>query len=132
MNVAHLALARRTRARKAVADWMPRFMLCKQPIRRRAFPVVPISRIGTGVCRRPVVRVRHVTGATSARAIVSGLIVCPRHGKHWIEQSRFLQAQEYRVGSPQCPKAALTQLVLWFSRLIVSIRIPNIPFFRAS
>src|SRR6185369_1797375 len=59
-----------------------------------------------------VVGVNNVTRGASARPIVSRLIVRAKQGKHRIEQTCLLQAQEHRIGSKQSSKPARAEKVL--------------------
>ena len=48
---------------------------------------------------RAVVGIDDMAGATTARAIIAGMIVGPQEIQSWIQKPGFLQADHHRIGS---------------------------------
>ncbi len=58
------------------------------------------------VSRGAIIRVHDMAGRTSARAIISRVIIAAEKIQQRIVQARFLQTEEYGVGPIECPKSA--------------------------
>ena len=113
------------RVKACLIGW-PRFVLCNRRIRRSAESAVTVLRIAGRVHRIAIVCINHMARRTAARPVISRMIVCSRQGKHRIKQPRLLQSQKNRIGPQFRAKSAVTQLVVWLSRLFFSRRISDL------
>src|SRR5262249_7930128 len=59
-----------------------------------------------------IIRVDYVTSGAAARAVVSGLIVCPERRQHRIKQPRLLQSEKDRVGPEQRAQTSRAEQIL--------------------
>src|SRR5260370_3558078 len=70
-----------------------------------------------------------MTRRASAAAIVAGMIVRAGKRQDGVEQSRFLQAEENRIGAQLSAEAAVAELVVRFAGIFLSIGIANLRLF---
>src|SRR5882672_3601294 len=87
-------------------------------ILRRAEALISKWRVLRGMRRRAIVGVDDVACRASARAIVAGLVIRSRKRKQGIEQSRFLQAEKYRVGAKLGAEYAIAKFIVWLSCIV--------------
>src|SRR5260370_8193724 len=70
-----------------------------------------------------------MTRRASAAAIVAGMIVRAGKRQDGVEQSRFLQAEENRIGAQLSAEAAVAELVVRFAGIFFAIGIANLRLF---
>ncbi len=81
---------------------------------------VSVLGIGTGVGRRPIVRVDHVAGRTAAGSEVAWMVIGAEQGQQRVEQTGPLQIQPYGIGPIEGSEAARAQPVGWPTRQFVN------------
>ena len=80
MNVADDALAGGNGAGELVFDGVPRLVVRNCRINLGTVPLVSVLGVGSGMNRRTIVGVDHMTCGATAVAIIAGMIVGARHG----------------------------------------------------
>ena len=125
MNVADDALAGGNGARELVLDGMAGFVASGWWDRSGAVRLIAVSGVRAGMNRRSIVGINHVAGGAAAVPIIARMIVGAGQRKDRIEQARFLQAQENRVGAQLGAESAFAQLDVRPAGIFFGIRIAD-------